>query len=714
MYFFAFLHPSPRYTKFILSFQFFYAMKQISFLLFACFLVACTIKTYKTETTSSAAITTSKFADSTKCFITGKVLDANTQEELIGASVKLRKNMDLVKGTITDINGDFRIQVDSGTYNIECSYTGFATFEQRGVQVKLGEMSNVIIQMKDQTHLDAVSVVAYKVPIIKQDETMGGQTFSSDQLNRLSTKSITSPKRAEPSSIDGGAVNIKGSRANGTNYYIDGIRVSGNTAPSSTINNYQAPAPIQYLGDKEALLKKIPGVKIDSIIPESSTEQYNKIVENPFLVAKYSAFSTFSIDVDAASYANIRRFLNNGQTVPPDAVRIEEMINYFNYNYPQPDGNDPIKVVTELGKCPWNPDHHLLMVGLQARNIAKERVPEGNFVFLVDVSGSMSSENKLPLVKKSLFMLLDELRPTDRVALVTYAGATAVILESTPASEKGKIKTAIENLGAGGGTAGASGIQLAYQTARANFKQKGNNRVILCTDGDFNMGQSSEAELVRLIEKERESGVYLTVLGYGTGNYQDGKMQELANRGNGNHAYIDQISEAKKVLVEEFTGTLFTIAKDVKLQLIFNPEQVQEYRLIGYENRMLARADFDNDAKDAGELGAGHTVTALYEIIPNAKGKGGDLMQLKFRYKSPTGDQGSRLVEANVPAVCAAQVSDNFNFAAAVAESGLLLRNSSFKGSASWESVLAHAKLGLTNDKDGYRKEFVELMKKAK
>jgi Ca-activated chloride channel family protein len=690
-------------------------MKQISFLLFACFLVACTIKTYKTETTSSAAITTSKFGDSTKCFITGKVLDANTQEELIGASVKLIRNKELVRGTITDVSGDFRIQVDSGTYNIECSYTGFATFIQQGVQVKLGEWSNVIIQMKDQTALQSVEMVAYKVPLIKQDQTMGGQTLTFDQINRLSTRSVTSPKRAEPSSIDGGAVNIKGARANGTNYYIDGIRVFGNTAPSSTINNYQAPVPVQYLDEKVVWVKQeAADAKQDSIIPDFSEEQYNKIVENPFLIAKDSAFSTFSIDVDAASYANVRRFLNDKQPVPPDAVRIEEMINYFNYNYPQPDGNDPIKVVTELGKCPWNPDHHLLMVGLQARNIAKERVPEGNFVFLVDVSGSMSSENKLPLVKKSLFMLLDELRPTDRVALVTYAGATAVILESTPAAEKGKIKTAIENLGAGGGTAGASGIQLAYQTARANFKQQGNNRVILCTDGDFNMGQSSEAELVKLIEKERESGVYLTVLGYGTGNYQDGKMQELANRGNGNHAYIDQISEAKKVLVEEFTGTLFTIAKDVKLQLVFNPEQVQEYRLIGYENRMLARADFDNDAKDAGELGAGHTVTALYEIIPNAKGKGGDLMQLKFRYKSPTGDQGSRLVEANVPAVCAAQVSDNFNFAAAVAESGLLLRNSSFKGSASWNSVLAHAKLGLTNDKDGYRKEFVELMKKAK
>jgi Ca-activated chloride channel family protein len=708
-------------------------MKQITFLLFACFLVACTIKTYKTETTSSASITTTKSADATLCFITGKVIDANTQEELIGASVKLKKNNNLVKGTITDISGDFRIQVDPGTYDIECSYTGFATFVQQGVQVKLGEISNVIIQMKDQTALQSVDLVAYKVPLIKQDQTMGGQTLSFDQINKLPSKSVIESKKAKTPSDDS-EVKIKGARANGNNYYIDGVRVFGSNAiPVQDIEKLQViqgnldMGEIQNAGEiqiisqkqqdideKEALLEKIPGVKIDSIIPEASTEQYNKIVENPFIVTKASAFSTFSIDVDAASYANVRRFLNDKQTVPPDAVRIEEMINYFNYNYPQPDGNDPIKIVTELGKCPWNPDHHLLMVGLQARNIAKERVPEGNFVFLVDVSGSMNSDNKLPLVKKSLFMLLDELRPTDRVALVTYAGATAVILESTPASEKEKIKTAIGNLGAGGGTAGASGIQLAYQTARANFKQQGNNRVILCTDGDFNLGQSSESELVKLIEKERESGVYLTVLGYGTGNYQDGKMQELANRGNGNHAYIDQIGEAKKVLVEEFTGTMFTIAKDVKLQLVFNPEQVQEYRLIGYENRMLAREDFDNDAKDAGELGAGHTVTALYEIIPNAEGKGGDLMQLKFRYKAPTGDQGSRLVAANVPAVCAAQVSDNFNFAAAVAESGLLLRNSSFKGSAAWESVLAHAKLGLTNDKEGYRKEFVELMKKAK
>lgn len=445
-----------------------------------------------------------------------------------------------------------------------------------------------------------------------------------------------------------------------------------------------------------------------------STEQYNTIVENGFQQAETTPFSTFSIDVDAASYSNVRRFLNSGQKPPADAVRIEEMVNYFDYHYPQPTQNDPINIITELGQCPWNTQNHLLMVGLQGRDVPKEQIPPGNFVFLVDVSGSMSSANKLPLVKSSLELLLNELRPNDRVALVTYAGNTAVILESTPASEKEKIKAAINGLDAGGGTAGASGIQLAYQTARTNFKQQGNNRVILCTDGDFNVGVSSEQELVSLIEQERKSGVYLTVLGFGTGNYQDGKMQELADRGNGNHAYIDQLSEAKKVLVKEFGGTLYTIAKDVKLQLVFNPEQVLSYRLIGYENRMLAKEDFDNDAKDAGELGAGHTVTALYEIIPNPKGKTGDLLSLKFRYKPASGNQSSLLVERAVPAVCTAIPSENFHFAAAVAESGLLLRNSTHKGSANWDQVLARAQKGMGTDANGYRQEFISLVQKMK
>ena len=352
------------------------------------------------------------------------------------------------------------------------------------------------------------------------------------------------------------------------------------------------------------------------------------------------------------------------------------------------------------------------MVGLQGRSIDQQQAPASNLVFLVDVSGSMGEPNKLPLVKQSLHLLLDQLRPTDRVALVTYAGNTAVMLKSTPASDKAIIKSAIDQLGAGGGTAGASGIKLAYETARTNFMQQGNNRVILCTDGDFNVGLSSEKELVDLIDKEKQSGVYLTVLGFGTGNYQDGKMQELADRGNGNHAYIDQIGEAKKVLVKEFVGTLFTIAKDVKLQLEFNPDQVSAYRLIGYENRMLAKEDFDNDAKDAGELGAGHTVTALYEVIPNVQsGKSGDLVNLKFRYKPPTGEQASKLIEQKAPAVCAAKMSDNFNFASAVAEFGLLLRNSAYKGTSTWEEVIANASHGLSNDKEGYRAEFVGLVK---
>jgi Ca-activated chloride channel family protein len=474
----------------------------------------------------------------------------------------------------------------------------------------------------------------------------------------------------------------------------------------------------------------------DSIF-DFNTENYGHIVENPFLKVNDNPLSTFSIDVDAASYSNVRRFLNYGQLPPPDAVRIEEMVNYFHYDYPQPAGEDPFTVNTELSDCPWNKDHKLVLVGLQGKKVPVENLPLSNLIFLIDVSGSMMEEDKLPLVKASMKLLVDQLRQDDNVAIVTYAGRAGLALPSTNGSEKTEIKSAIDGLEAGGSTAGGAGIKLAYKIAKENFIANGNNRVILCTDGDFNVGVSSDGELVKLIEEERKSGVFLSVLGFGTGNYQDNKMQQLADKGNGNHAYIDGLNEAKKVLVSEFGGTLFTIAKDVKLQIEFNPVKVQGYRLIGYENRLLNKEDFNDDKKDAGELGSGHTVTALYEIIPagvkdtfmrkvddlkyqknniaiSNAANSGEVMTIKLRYKKPDGDV-SKLIEQPVfdKQLPLSSASKNFRFAAAVAEFGILLRQSEFKSNASFENAQELASNAKGGDEEGYRSEFIKLIKKA-
>ncbi len=467
-------------------------------------------------------------------------------------------------------------------------------------------------------------------------------------------------------------------------------------------------------------------------------ERYEVIHENKFLSVTSEPLSTFSIDVDAAGYSNVRRFLNNGQLPPADAVRIEEMVNYFKYDYPQPKGKDPFSINTEISDAPWNKDHKLVMIGLQGKKIPVENLPASNLVFLIDVSGSMQGPERLGLVKASMRMLVEQLREQDKVAIVVYAGAAGLVLPSTSGEEKETILEAIDKLEAGGSTAGGAGIKLAYKTARDYFIKGGNNRVILCTDGDFNVGASSDQDMETLIEQERKSGVFLTVLGYGMGNYQDAKMQKLADKGNGNHAYIDGITEAKKVLVNEFGGTLFTIAKDVKLQIEFNPAKVQAYRLIGYENRMLAKEDFNNDKKDAGELGSGHTVTALYEVIPVgvkssfvgsvdplkyqapkeepvSKPVSDEILTVKFRYKAPDGDV-SKLIEHPVidQSIPIAKASENFRFAAAVAQFGMLLRNSEFKSAASFDNVLSLARKAKNQDEEGYRAEFVRLVESAR
>jgi Ca-activated chloride channel homolog len=467
-----------------------------------------------------------------------------------------------------------------------------------------------------------------------------------------------------------------------------------------------------------------------------NTEGYDNIVENGFKKVSDDPLSTFSIDVDAASYSNVRRFLQNNQLPPSGAVRTEEMINYFKYQYPQPKGKDPFSINTEISDCPWNSQNKLLLIGLQGKTIPVENLPLSNLVFLIDVSGSMTGDNRLPLVKASMKMLTDQLRESDRISIVVYAGQAGLVLPATSGNDKIKIKTAIDALQAGGSTAGGAGIQLAYATALKNFMSKGNNRVILCTDGDFNVGASSDDEMVRLIEKERNKGIFLTVLGYGMGNYKDNKMQQLADKGNGNHAYIDGLGEAKKVLINEFGGTLFTIAKDVKLQLEFNPATVAGYRLIGYENRMLDKEDFNDDKKDAGELGSGHTVTALYEIIPagvksqflkdvdplkyqsgkriKVKSMGDELVTIKFRYKSPDSDKSELTVHpVTDESIAFKNASDNFRFAASVAGFAMLLRDSEYKGISSYDELLRIANASVGKDEEGYRKEFVSLVKKA-
>ncbi len=476
------------------------------------------------------------------------------------------------------------------------------------------------------------------------------------------------------------------------------------------------------------------GSVIGAIPPEvtqqHNTESYDKITDNQFVSSLSNPLSTFSIDVDRAAYANIRRYLNNNTLPPPDAVRIEEMLNYFNYTYPQPDNSKPFSVNLEMTSCSWDKRHSLIAIGLQGKNLKTEQVPQNNLVFLLDVSGSMNASNKLPLLKQSLKILLDKLRKDDRVAIVVYAGAAGLVLPSTSCDQKEKIMRALDKLSAGGSTAGGEGIKLAYQTAKENFIKNGNNRVILATDGDFNIGASSDAAMERLIEKKRDEGIFLTVLGFGMGNYKDSKMEKLSNAGNGNYAYIDNVLEAKKTLGKEFFGTLYTIAKDVKIQIEFNPANVKAYRLIGYENRMLKKEDFNDDKKDAGDIGAGHSVTAIYEIIPTSSDesvpgvddleyqktevvKSKDIMTLKLRYKEPDGSVSKLLKYKIGKNDFAKQVSDNFYWAIAVTEFGLILRNSPFKANSNFEHVLSLANKYKGNDQEGNRAEFIRLVKVA-
>lgn len=463
-------------------------------------------------------------------------------------------------------------------------------------------------------------------------------------------------------------------------------------------------------------------------------ESYKEIEENTFKMVKSSPLSTFSIDVDKAGYSNVRRMINNGQEIPKDAVKIEEMINYFDYNYPQPKGKNPFAIYTEVNTTPWNKKSKLIKIGLQGKTVPLDDIPPSNLVFLIDVSGSMNSQNKLPLLKSAFKLLVNQLRDEDKISIVTYAGAAGLVLPPTSGDNKNKILEALNNLNAGGSTAGGQGIELAYKTAEENFIKNGNNRVILATDGDFNVGASSDQAMEKLIEEKRKSGVFLTCLGFGTGNYQDSKMETLADKGNGNHAYIDSMQEAQRILGTEFGGTLFTIAKDVKIQVEFNPAFVQAYRLIGYENRLLNDEDFNDDKKDAGELGSGHKVTALYEIIPTgvkskwlkdiddlkysdkpSANNQKDLLTVKFRYKEPNGDK-SKLIEHIISAkeLRNNNASADFKFASAVAMFGMKLRKSEYIEESSLINIIQLAEEGKAKDEEGYKAEFIRLVKASK
>ncbi|MFO7369875.1 MAG: von Willebrand factor type A domain-containing protein, partial [Bacteroidales bacterium] len=583
--------------------------------------------------------------------ITGTVAD-ESNNPLPGVNILIKGTQ---TGTVTDVNGAFSINVPESGATLVFSYIGYKTQE-----VKIKSSNTLMVMMEPElVSLEECVVIGYGVQ-----------------------------KRCDVT----GAVST-----------IRGI----SSAPASS-----------------------KSMAFNALSQDFNTEGYSAIHENGFKSPLREPLSTFSIDVDAASYSNVRRFINEGQKPVTDAVRIEEMINYFDYDYPQPKGEHPFSIVYELGTCPWNKDNKLLHIGLQGEKMSTAEVPPSNLVFLIDVSGSMNSPNKLPLLIKAMKLLVSQLRPEDRVAMVVYAGSSGLVLPSTPGNQKEKINAALERLQAGGSTAGSAGLKLAYEVAEENFMKEGNNRIILATDGDFNVGPSSNAEMERMIETYRNKGIFISVTGFGMGNYKDDKMEIIADKGNGNYNYIDNLMEAKKVFVNEFSSTLYTIAKDVKIQIEFNPAYVKEYRLVGYENRLLNEEDFDNDKKDAGELGAGHTVTALYEIVP-ADGKGDQTRQLKyqqsevlpkasvanelatikFRYKKPDSDK-SILMTETIPhtALSLAKTSDNFRFSAAVAGFGMLLRNSEFKGSITYDEVLSMARGSKGVDKDGYRSEFIRLV----
>lgn len=616
------------------------------------------------------------------------------------------------RGAVTKIDGTYFIaRITAGTWTIKVTSLGADPVKR-----------HVTIVADSTTTLDVDLTKSYDTgPEIRfraEDSTPhvpGGPTIVTASDIQHSTYTV------ENVAVSLGAnLGIRGGRTSEISIRRDGIEISDGlllngmiaTGPTTLVDFKEDEEPVTY-------------------VPEARPS----VSDNPFRSASGSPYSTFSIDVDNASYTNIRGMLARKSMPSPTHVRIEELINYFTYDYPEPIGEHPFRFDSEVTECPWNRDHLLVRLAIRGKDIHPQQAPPSNLVFLIDVSGSMSSPNKLGLLQQSFETLIDQLRPSDCISIVTYAGNSGLVLETTPGSQKQKIRDAIRSLRSGGSTAGAAGIQLAYNIAAKNFLAEGNNRVILATDGDFNVGVSSTEGLVKLIEQKRDEGIFLSVLGFGAGHYQDQKMEQLADNGNGNYYYIDRLQEGERVLSSEMSGTLYTVAKDVKLQIRFNPAKVAAYRLIGYENRILTAQQFDDDTKDAGELGAGHQVTALYQIVPVGTAVGfdvdttsaadyaidekrpellssNDLLLARLRYKRPD-ENVSRLVEHLVDdrLVPIAGADDNTRFAAAVASWGMILRGSSYAGNATYESARKLAAGALGSDPDGYRKECVKLMK---
>jgi Ca-activated chloride channel family protein len=577
---------------------------------------------------------------------------------------------------------------------------------------------------KTQLRFTALGYIMQIVKIEKKDTINVWLKADNASLNEVVVTGYATQRK---STITGSVSTINQTpvRLNGKDYAGGNVAQATQNLPANVLKQIQINNDYSYQANRTGV-RATPG-----------NESYSRIIENQFEDPKTTPLSTFAVDVDAASYSNVRRYINSGQLPPKNAVRIEELINYFHYDLPEPESGKPVAIQTELSATPWNPQHQLVRIGLKAKNVKTDKLPPSNLVFLLDVSGSMAEPNKLSLVKPAMKMLVDQLRPIDNVAIVVYAGEAGVKLESTPGNEKDKIKDAIDRLSASGSTAGGAGIMMAYDIAKKKFIKGGNNRIILATDGDFNVGASSDKDMEQLIEEERGSGVSISILGFGMGNLKDSKMERMADKGHGNYAYIDNITEATKSMVSEFGGTLFTVAKDVKLQVEFNPAKVQAYRLLGYEDRLMAKEDFNNDSKVAGDMGVNHTVTALYEIIPvgvkdsfttsvdplkyqkpaetKSANASSEVMTVKFRYKDPESEVSKlEAVTVDDKPVIATKTSDDFRFAAAVAEYGLLLRDSQFKQNARFDQLITMAKSAKGKDDDGYRAEFIRLAESTK
>lgn len=654
---------------------------------------------------------------------------------LPGASVVIKGT---TRATNTDVQGFYSIEVTKGD-TLVFSFVGMQSKE-----IVVGDALVINVQLDESGVQLQEMVVTGALGISQKGERKDSQRHSQQvmqlqgkvsgiQINSQSapTRIVLRGNRSTPSKNE--ALIIVDNKVQSAQYLqtIDPSKI----ASTNVIKGASGAALYGQDGTNGVIVvTTVDGVKNGIIHTIQQQEDYDSFVENPFENPINAPLSTFAIDVDNASYTNVRRFINNGQKVPTDAVRVEEMVNFFKYNYPQPTDKHPFSISTETSESPWNSNHKLLKIGLQGKVIPTDKLPASNLVFLIDVSGSMNAANKLPLLVESFKILLKELRDEDKVAIVVYAGAAGLVLPPTSGSEKRSIAEALQKLSAGGSTAGGAGIELAYKIAQENFIEAGNNRVILATDGDFNVGHSSNSDMQKLIEDKRKSGVFLTCLGYGMGNYKDSKMEILANKGNGNYAYIDNIQEANRFLGKEFKGSMFAIAKDVKIQIEFNPKHVQSYRLIGYENRKLQPEDFMNDEIDAGELGSGHTVTALYEIIPvgvkskfskdiptlkytDSKGTPAstdELATVKFRYKQPDGEKSTEIIHAIANRQTTLQnASADLKFSASVAWFGLKLRDSKLISNKEIADIKSLAQSGLQSDVDGYRSEFIRLVETA-